>query len=211
MSWLRLDDAFASHRKVSKLTDREFRVWVRVLCHCARYDSDRIDAHSEVKDLTEKTARKFLSLGLLEPADDDGYAVHDWILYTNAPLSEKVSYYLSRRPDAPANEIVKACGGRRNDVLAEVRRQRPDGSPEPNGNRNRDDHNSHQPGTPEPEGNHHPQGYPQVPGGSREPLLVVPDPARTERTTNPEAVTSYEATAQGEQIEKITPILKEIA
>src|SRR4051794_24106180 len=35
MAWLRLDDGFAGRPAIVNLTDREFRLFIRLLCHCA--------------------------------------------------------------------------------------------------------------------------------------------------------------------------------
>ncbi len=82
MTWLRMDDGFAFHPKIGKLTDKEFRVWVRVLCHCARYEDPTVDEATigEVRDLTDARISRYVQLGLL---DKSGHAheIHDWVKY----------------------------------------------------------------------------------------------------------------------------------
>lgn len=126
MSWVRIDDGFTSHPKVGALTDKEFRIWVRTLCYCARYENPQITAAAvnETKGLERKTITRFHTLGLIDQREDGSYEVHDWILYSPASIKEKVAHYLHRHPDASANQIVHEVAGRRELVLAEVKRQR---------------------------------------------------------------------------------------
>lgn len=131
MSWLRIDDGFAEHYKIAELSDREFRVWLRILCYAARNNgrAGRLTAamRREIVGLTPTILKHLLALGLLD-ADIDGIvSVHDWPIYADIPISEKVDYYLERNPDASANDVVRALGAKREIVLAEVKRFR-DGS-----------------------------------------------------------------------------------
>jgi hypothetical protein len=79
MPWLRLDDGFASRPDVAALTNGEFRLWVRLLCHCARYRDPSVDATTwrEVRGLTARRIRRFVALGLLDE-DAGSYAINDW-------------------------------------------------------------------------------------------------------------------------------------
>jgi hypothetical protein len=86
MSWLRIDDGFAEHYKIAELTDREFRVWVRILCYAARNNgrAGRLTAamRREIVGLTDPMVKRFLTIGLLDDDDEDGVlAVHDWRSY----------------------------------------------------------------------------------------------------------------------------------
>ena len=82
MTWLRIDDGFAAHPKIGKLSDRDFRIWVRVLCHCARYEDPTVDEATmgEVRDLTEARVARFTELGLLDPSGA-ALEIHDWVKY----------------------------------------------------------------------------------------------------------------------------------
>lgn len=82
MTWLRIDDGFASHPKIGKLSDRDFRVWMRVLCHCARYEDPTVDeaTMAEVKDLTSQRIARYRELGLLDRSGRS-FEVHDWVHY----------------------------------------------------------------------------------------------------------------------------------
>lgn len=82
MSWLRIDDRFASHPKVAQLTDREFRVWMRLLCFCATYQDPSVDkvALSEVPGLSTIMVTRFGTLGLLDVVGDS-FEIHDWKNY----------------------------------------------------------------------------------------------------------------------------------
>lgn len=127
MSWLRVDDGFADHPKLGKLTDPEFRVWMRILCNCARYRNPTVDESSGVKGLDSRKIAKYVERGLLDQ-EDGRLVVHDWILYSDATVEDKVAFFLAKSPDASANEVVRAVAGKRELVLAAVKTIRPDGS-----------------------------------------------------------------------------------
>lgn len=85
MSWLRIDDAFASHPKIAALSDRELRVWLRVLCYCSRHEDPTVDRGTmqEVPGLTSAVIQRLTTLALLDPVDEPAgvYEVHDWTDY----------------------------------------------------------------------------------------------------------------------------------
>lgn len=81
MPWLRLDERFATHPKLAALSDRDFRVWVRVLLYCATHrTSGKLPASSEVTGLDEATRKRFRSLKLLDHRRGVDN-VHDWLEY----------------------------------------------------------------------------------------------------------------------------------
>lgn len=82
MSWVRVDDGFTSNAKIVQLSDRDFRVWMRLLCHCARTRDPSVDkvALNEVAGLTKASVGRFAALVLLDPVGDD-FEVHDWPQY----------------------------------------------------------------------------------------------------------------------------------
>lgn len=95
MAWLRIDDGFASHPKLAQLTDREFRVWMRLLCYCGRHRDPTVDEATirEVNGLNKRAISRFTSLSLLDPVDES-WEVHDWLTYqpkdaTNAARQAK--------------------------------------------------------------------------------------------------------------------------
>lgn len=82
MAWLRLDDGFATHPKIAALTDRELRIWLRVLCYCSQHQDPTVDRITiqVVSGLTLKVIRKLIEVGLLDESGGD-YEVHDWLVY----------------------------------------------------------------------------------------------------------------------------------
>jgi hypothetical protein len=125
VSWLRIDDGFTANKKVAQLSDGEFRCWMRLLCHCAHASDPLVTTASvrEVATLTKARVKRFAELGLLDIVDG-GHVVHDWILYSDSSVAEKVGYYLRENPEASANEVVRAVGSKRELVLHEVKRLR---------------------------------------------------------------------------------------
>lgn len=123
MTWLRIDDGFSRHPKVTALTHKERWTWLDVLCYCARYQTggylpDNIG--EQIVGATSKTLGKYGQLGLLNVVSGR-MRVHDWHVY-NGTIAERVENHLSENPDATANEVHRAIGGTREIVLAEVKR-----------------------------------------------------------------------------------------
>lgn len=79
MSWLRLDDTAVTHPKVMALSDRHFRVWIRLLSVCSQHENPAVNRGviAEVVGLTNTLAQRFAELRLLD-VTADGYTVHDW-------------------------------------------------------------------------------------------------------------------------------------
>jgi hypothetical protein len=130
VAWLRVDDGFATHPKIAQLSDSEFRVWMRVLCYCARYQSAEVGAGAgtELRGLTAKARQRFTELGLLDNRNGSAPVVHNWKLYTSASTEEKVLAYLADHPDASANKVAEQVPGQRKQVLELVKKLREGGS-----------------------------------------------------------------------------------
>lgn len=83
MSWLRIDDRMMTHPKIVHLTDRQFRVWMRVLSYCSQVEDPTIDEHviRDVSGLTSKGVATYVRLGLLDVVSGSVFVVHDWADY----------------------------------------------------------------------------------------------------------------------------------
>lgn len=147
VSWARLDDGIFEHPKMLALgggtrgaVRRE--TWLRILTYTARIGSAVVSPH--IADSIPRANRSFLrdclEIGLLDMEEDGTILVHDWLLYADVPIRDKVAYYLGRFPTATANDVLKGInGGKRELVLAEVKRHHDthtttgsqSGSPEP--------------------------------------------------------------------------------
>ena len=111
MPWLRVDDGFTENHKIAALTDREFRVWARVLCYAARNHERKghlaAGTLSEIVSITTRIVNKFVSLGLLDPdSERGGYTVHDWAVYN--PRDPTNSARQQRWREAHRNDPVTA-------------------------------------------------------------------------------------------------------
>ena len=91
MPWLRIDDGFPSHPKIGRLSDRHFRVWIRVLTHAARYNDPTVDEGTmrEVMGLDAKAVERFAELRLLD-RNGTGWRIHDWDEYSPRTSTERV-------------------------------------------------------------------------------------------------------------------------
>jgi hypothetical protein len=108
MSWLRLDDKFAEHPKVVALTDREFRLHVKVMCYCARYQTGgKIPAKigSELAGITPRFRARMTSLGLWESDPDGTLKVHDFDAWNPGDPhgAERAKRYRDRQKHRDAN------------------------------------------------------------------------------------------------------------
>lgn len=127
MTWLRVDDKFPRHPKVAALTDREFRVWVRVLCYCAEYKTKGKlpdSARQEIAGLTNATVTRYVTLGLLDKDRKGACEVHDWRLYNPSDPTAAARMREHRR-NARSNDAVTRSRARAGT------RARPDPSPTP--------------------------------------------------------------------------------
>lgn len=82
MTWLRIHDGFTSNSKIAQLSDRDFRVWMRLLCYCGNTRDPSVDsvAKREVSGLTSARVSRFKTLRLLDQIGDE-LEVHDWPKY----------------------------------------------------------------------------------------------------------------------------------
>lgn len=106
MPWLRLDDGFTANGKIGQLSDSEFRVWIRLLCHCAKSQDPSVDslAIREVSGLSSKRVQRFAQIGLLDPVGDL-WEVHDWAKYLpkDATNAERQAAWRARKRNAERN------------------------------------------------------------------------------------------------------------
>lgn len=100
MSWVRLDDSFVEHPKIAQLTDREFRIWLTVLCYCGRQEDPTVDRLTmrSVRGLTPKFVAKLMALSLLDEGKNS-YEIHNWTRYQpkDKTSAERQARYRSRR------------------------------------------------------------------------------------------------------------------
>ncbi len=110
MSWLRIDDGFTSNGKIAQLTDREFRVWMRLLCHCARSHDPTVDrpAMNEVAGLSPQFIARIAALELVDKVGGT-FEVHDWERYqpNDSTGADRQARWRSRR-NALSNGRVTA-------------------------------------------------------------------------------------------------------
>lgn len=112
MSWLRIDDGFASHRKIAALTDREFRVWLRVLCYCAQSRRGTVDKVTiqEVVGLTRNLAERYADLELLDRAEGTDFVVHDWAKFNpkDPTSADRIRRFRENNPEVKKGQWEEA-------------------------------------------------------------------------------------------------------
>jgi hypothetical protein len=87
LTWVRLDDAFARHRKVRRLGHVAFRLHICALCWCSEHLTDGHIPRDELDDVCDLTVRELrqavpelVRRGLWDEVDD-GYRIHDYLDY----------------------------------------------------------------------------------------------------------------------------------
>ncbi len=100
MSWLRLDDNFADHPKVSPLSDFAFRLHISALCYCGRLATDGvIDYRSALLARPTKVEQRhvveavteLIVAGLWEIGMTTGtYEIHDFLEYNTSRADREV-------------------------------------------------------------------------------------------------------------------------
>lgn len=118
--WLRLDDRFTEHRKILALGKRSDRwTWLELLEYCARHSSPHVPANIDerLRYVTPAFVARCVELRLLDTRPDGSYEVHDWAVYNAQTTEDRVRAYLESNPEATANEVHRAVGGKRDMVL----------------------------------------------------------------------------------------------
>ena len=99
MIWLRIEPNFPRHPKIAALSDRHFRVWLRVLTNCADLENPQVNEATmrELPGLDSKAIERFAELRLLD-RNGEGWKVHDWEDYTPPEsAAERMRRYRQRR------------------------------------------------------------------------------------------------------------------
>lgn len=127
MTYCILDDGFDTNHKLLALrTDARRWTWLRIILHTCRRDNDIIPP--EIADVVPTAKPGYIQdcirIGLIDVDENAVMHVHDWYLYSGATVEEKVKFFLSRHPDATANDVAKQVVGTRSRILAAVREQR---------------------------------------------------------------------------------------
>lgn len=86
--WVKLDDGFAEHPRVSGLSDAAFRLHVASMCYAAHYLTDgRVPAHRVHGKPLAPLVAELVKAGLWT-RNGTGYEIHDWRDYN--PTREDV-------------------------------------------------------------------------------------------------------------------------
>lgn len=120
MSWVRLDDGFAGHRKVLPLSDAAFRLEVAAICWCNQHANDGHLAAADVRLLcgylsdpgqAKAAVLELVAAGLWD-ATESGHRLHDYDKYqpsaqerraSNEAAAERMRKYRERRHSKPAD------------------------------------------------------------------------------------------------------------
>ena len=91
MPYLNLDDNFADHPKVDRLSDGAFRLHTAALCHCAKHRTDGFVDETKVPRLVPRYKPAYLA-ELLHNHDErpswvpapGGYQIHDYLKWNRS-------------------------------------------------------------------------------------------------------------------------------
>jgi hypothetical protein len=85
MTWLRLDDGFATHPKVLQVSDRSLRAFLVALCWSGHHSTD---GKVPASVISRRAAAELLKVGLFEVGDEESFLVHDFLDYN--PSKEEI-------------------------------------------------------------------------------------------------------------------------
>lgn len=95
MTWLRLDDRVAEHRKIRRLSDAAFRLHFTALAYCAKDETDGLVTEADFDEMEHgRRLRKHVAVlidsGLWEPVPG-GWIIHDYLHYnpSHSKLNER--------------------------------------------------------------------------------------------------------------------------
>lgn len=95
MTWLKLDDHVAEHRKIRRLSDAAFRLHVTALAYCAKDETDGLVTEADFDEMEHgrrlrKHVPNLIDSGLWEPVPG-GWLIHDYLHYnpSHAKLTAK--------------------------------------------------------------------------------------------------------------------------
>jgi hypothetical protein len=104
MSWLRLDDRFATNTKVSALPRADRWAWVELLCYCAlNSPTGRVPPAivEHLKYVTPALLERCRNVGLIDTDEHGVDHVHDWAVYNpkDRTQAERAKNYRDRHRD----------------------------------------------------------------------------------------------------------------
>lgn len=93
LAWVRLDDNFHWHPKVTPLSDGAYRLYVGALCYCNRYQQGGRVTSTHIKTLvgTGRRVQRMVTelvLATLWVEDGPDWLIHDYLLYQPDPTKQ---------------------------------------------------------------------------------------------------------------------------
>lgn len=119
-----IDTGLLQHPKLLNLTRDQRLTWLELLTYTGRTGHPVVPAgiRDAVPRATGPFLRRCVQVGLLDE-NDGQLTVHDWAKYQGS-TAERVAAYLEANPDATAAQVQRAIAGKREAVLAAIRRHR---------------------------------------------------------------------------------------
>jgi hypothetical protein len=78
MTWIKLDDNFPDHPKISKLSDEAFRLYIQLLCYCGRFLTDGYIDQVALDRIDPGVTYLELIEGRLLDSTDDGVYIRSY-------------------------------------------------------------------------------------------------------------------------------------
>lgn len=111
MAWLRIDDGFAQHPKVVRLSPKDRWTWLEILCYCARYRTKGV-VPAAISQVVRGASESFLenchTLGLIDSGGGGENRVHDWDAYNpkDPTSAERQARYRNAHRNGEVTEDV---------------------------------------------------------------------------------------------------------
>lgn len=134
MSWVRIDDKIAFHKKIVKAGNEAVGAWLRMASWCAHHLTDGnvpADVALMIASGREEVVARLVAVGLLDMHGED-YAVHDYTDYN--PTAEEVRTEREAASDRKAN--AGKAGGIASGVSRRSKRSRSEADAPKTGNEN---------------------------------------------------------------------------
>ena len=115
MSWLRIDDGFSRHPKVTALNHKQRWTWVDILCYCATYRTDGWlprNIREHIVGATPAFLATCVTLELLDNHDGE-HRVHDWREFApkDPTAAERQATWRSKRNGDVTEEVTADVTG----------------------------------------------------------------------------------------------------
>ena len=112
MTWIKLEDSFPDHPKISQLSDKAFRVHISALCYCGKYLTDGVIPAPIANRLCvnngSRVIKRLVEIGLWSRVEG-GYEINDYLKYQTSKAQAEMEKETNRLRATKAREAKSAA------------------------------------------------------------------------------------------------------